>query len=151
MFDFAQRRVPMTGSVRHGGAGSTRVVVPVTFNHAIVFAHDKHLSASFFASLFGLPEPVAWGPFVSVRLDQGGLVQFADAAFDIQPQHYAFLVGEEDFDGIYGRIVDGGLDHWADPQMSRPGTFNTNHGGRGVYFRDRTGHNLEALTSPYDD
>ena len=66
-----------------------------------------------------------------------------------QPQHDAFMIGEDDFDGIYRRIVEAGLEHWADPQMSRPGTFNTNHGGRGVYFRDPTGHNLEALTTPY--
>ena len=87
-------------------------------------------------------------PCNSIR---GGLVQFVDADFEIQPQHYAFLVTEDDFDGIYRRIVDGGLEHWADPQMSRSGMFNTNHGGRGVYFRDPTGHNLEALTSPYID
>lgn len=124
--------------------------MPVTFNHAIVFAHDKQQSASFFASLFDLPEPVAWGPFVSVQLDQGCLVQFVDADFEIQPQHYAFLVTEDNFDGIYRRIVDGGIEHWAEPQMSRPGMFNTNHGGPGVYFRDPTGHNLEALTSPHD-
>ena len=124
-------------------------VMPVTFNHAIVFAHDNQQSASFFASVFDLPEPVSWGPFVSVQLDHGGLVQFAEATFEIQPQHYAFLVSEDDFDGIYRRIVEAGLEHWADPQMSRPGTFNTNHGGRGVYFRDPTGHNLEALTTPY--
>jgi catechol 2,3-dioxygenase-like lactoylglutathione lyase family enzyme len=123
--------------------------VPVTFNHAILFAADKRESASFFASVFGLPDPVAWGPFLSVRLDQGGLVQFAEASFEIQPQHYAFLVTEDDFDGIYRRIAAAGLEHWADPQMSRPGTFNTNHGGRGVYFRDPSGHNLEALTRPY--
>jgi catechol 2,3-dioxygenase-like lactoylglutathione lyase family enzyme len=110
---------------------------------------DKHQSASFFASLFGLPEPVVWGPFVSVQLDQGGLVQFADADFEIQVQHYAFLVTEEDFDGIYQRIVDTGLEHSADPQMTQPGIFNRNHGGRGVYFRDPAGHGLEALTRPY--
>ncbi len=119
------------------------------FNHAIIFAEDKQKSASFFASLFGLPDPVAWGPFLSVALGQGGLVQFAEANFAIQAQHYAFLVTEEEFDGIYQRILAAGLEHWADPQGSQPGAFNRNHGGRGVYFRDPTGHGLEALTRPY--
>jgi hypothetical protein len=123
--------------------------VAVLFNHAIVLAVDRHVSAAFFARVFGLPDPVAWGPFVSVELGQGGLVQFADADVAIQPQHYAFLVGDDDFDGIYQRILDIGLDHWADPRGARPGTFNTNHGGRGVYFRDPAGHGLEALTRPY--
>ena len=124
-------------------------VVAVVLNHAIIFAEDKHKSASFFASLFGLPDPVAWGPFLVVALGQGGLVQFAEAHFAIQAQHYAFLVTEEEFDGLYQRILAAGLEHWADPQGSQPGAFNRNHGGRGVYFRDPAGHGLEALTRPY--
>lgn len=124
-------------------------VVAVLFNHAILFAKNKQESASFFASLFDLPEPIAWGPFVSVELGEGGLVQFADANFEIQAQHYAFLITEAEFDGLYQRILDQDLEHWADPQGKQPGTFNRNHGGRGVYFRDPAGHGLEALTRPY--
>lgn len=149
MVDCAKRRVPVTGSVRHGGAEPQGFLVAVLFNHAIVFARDKQESATFFASLFDLPDPIGWGPFLSVPLGQGGLVQFADADFEIQPQHFAFLVTEEEFDGVYQRILETGLDHSADPQWTRPGTFNRNHGGRGVYFRDPAGHGLEALTSPY--
>ncbi len=118
----------------------------VTLNHAIVFAEDKDESASFFTSLFGLPEASSWGPFRIVELDNDGSVLFVEPGIEIQPQHLAFLVSEVDFDGIYGRIVGGGLEHWADPRKSAPGTFNTNHGGRGVYFNDPTGHNLEVLT-----
>lgn len=121
----------------------------VVWNHAIIFAKDRQTSASFFASLFGLPDPVAWGPFLFVHLDEGGLVQFAEANFAIQAQHYAFLVTEEAFDGIYQRILAADLEHWADPQGTQPGTFNTNYGGRGVYFRDPAGHGLEVLTRPY--
>jgi hypothetical protein len=84
-----------------------------------------------------------------VELGEGGLVQFAEPGFEIQAQHYAFLVTEEELDGIYQRILDAGLEHSADPQWSQPGTFNRNHGGRGVYFRDPAGHGLEALTRPY--
>ena len=42
-----------------------------------------------------------------------------------------------------------GLQHWADPAGQRPGEFNTNDGGRGVYFQDPAGHYLEILTRPY--
>jgi branched-chain amino acid transport system substrate-binding protein len=38
--------------------------------------------------------------------------------------------------------------HWADPRQSSTG-FNTNDGGRGVYFLDPSGHFLEAITKPY--
>lgn len=121
----------------------------VSFNHMIVFSRDKQQSAAFLAHMLDLAEPTAWGPFVTAELEPGVLVQFADADFDIQAQHYAFLVTESQFDGVYQRIIELGLDHWADPQMRQPGTFNTNHGGRGVYFKDPAGHNLEVLTTPY--
>ncbi len=121
----------------------------ITFNHAIIAAQDRQLSAAFFAHLFGLPEPTTWGPFVSVALGEGVHLQFAEARGDIQPQHYAFLVDDATFDAIYGRMLGGGLPHWADPQMKLPGQFNTNHGGRGVYFLDPSGHGLEIITRPY--
>ena len=122
--------------------------MPVSLNHAIVFAEDKHESASFFTWLFDLPEAGSWGPFRIVELDNDGSVLFAEPGIEIQPQHYAFLISEDDFDGIYGRMLEAGLEHWPDPQKSTSGTFNTNNGGRGVYFNDPAGHNLEILTRP---
>lgn len=121
----------------------------ISLNHTIVYARDKQASASFFTSLFDLPDAVSMGPFLVVRLDNGVTLDFADLSDDVLPQHYAFLVTEEDFDGIYGRILERGMDHWADPHRSRPGEINRNDGGRGVYFRDPSGHNLEILTRPY--
>ena len=121
----------------------------ITFNHAIIAAQDRQLSAAFFGHLFGLPEPTTWGPFVSVALGEGVHLQFAEARKDIQPQHYSFLVDDATFDAIYGRILGGDLPHWADPQMKLPGQFNTNHSGRGVYFLDPSRHGLEIITRPY--
>ena len=43
----------------------------VRFDHLLVAAHDKHLSAQFFAEIFGLPAPAAAGFFVSVQLADG--------------------------------------------------------------------------------
>jgi catechol 2,3-dioxygenase-like lactoylglutathione lyase family enzyme len=122
----------------------------IKFNHTIIAARDRHVSATFFTHLFGLPEPTAWGPFVSVRLDEGVVLQFAEPGInDIQMQHYAFLVDDRSFDEIYARILQDGIEHWADPQKTLPGRINTNHGGWGVYFRDPAGHGLEILTRPY--
>lgn len=125
-------------------------LVAVSFNHCIVFAKDTRESASFFTRLFDLPDAVAWGPFLSVTLAHGVVMQFAAPGIEVQPQHYAFLVTEEEFDTIYQRIVEWGLEHWADPRGEQPGTFNTNFGGRGVYFRDPAGHGLEVLTRADD-
>lgn len=121
----------------------------ITFNHAIIAAHDRHASASFFAHLFGLSAQTSWGPFVSVALGEDVHLQFATVSGEIQPQHYAFLVDDASFDAIYGRILEGSLGHWADPQMKLPGEINRNHAGRGVYFLDPAGHGLEIITRPY--
>ena len=122
----------------------------VTFNHTIVAAKDRNVSARFFSTLFGLPEPASWGPFTSVELDDGVFLQFTESRIDdIQMQHYAFLVDDDSFDRIYARIQRDGIGHWADPQKSLPDQINTNHGGRGVYFHDPAGHGIEIITRPY--
>ncbi len=88
---------------------------------------------------------------MAVTLEHGATLDYADVADgeEIRPQHYAFLVSEDDFDAIYGKICSRGMQHWADPRGERPGEINHNHGGRGVYFRDPNGHHLEILTRPY--
>lgn len=123
----------------------------IAFNHTIVAAHDKVESARFLTELFGLPDPQPFGHFMVVTLEYGASLDYAEvsAGDQIRPQHYAFLVSEDDFDAIYGKISAQGLEHWADPRGSRPGEVNRNDGGRGVYFRDPGGHYLEILTRPY--
>jgi extradiol dioxygenase family protein len=125
--------------------------MPIEFNHTIVAARDKHESAEFLAELFGLPSPVPFGRFLAVPIEHGASIDYAEVpdGEEIHTQHYAFLVSEDDFDAIYGKIQSRGLDHWADPITDRPGEINTRDGGRGVYFRDPSGHFLEILTRPY--
>ena len=84
-----------------------------------------------------------------VDLDNGVSLDFMAKNGPVAMQHYAFLVDETAFDGIYARIIGRGLDHWADPARSQPGAINHHDGGRGVYFTDPDGHLLEAITRPY--
>lgn len=123
----------------------------VSFNHTIVAARDKRESAEFLAELFGLPSPKPFGHFMAVALEHGATLDYADApqGEEIRRQHYAFLVSEDDFDAIYGKITSRGLEHWADPGRQRPGEINRRDGGRGVYFLDPSGHAMEILTRPY--
>ncbi|HEU4361527.1 MAG TPA: VOC family protein [Mycobacterium sp.] len=123
----------------------------VSFNHTIVAAHDQRASAEFLAELFGLPAPEPFGHFLVVGLDHGASLDYAEVAAgeQIHPQHYAFLVSEEEFDAIYHKIATRGLKHWADPRGDRPGEINHRDGGRGVYFDDPAGHRMEILTRPY--
>jgi catechol 2,3-dioxygenase-like lactoylglutathione lyase family enzyme len=123
--------------------------VSVTLNHTIVWSRDPDASARFLTALFGFPDPVHWGPFTIVELPNGVSLDYLDVEGELAPQHYAFLVSEPEFDAIFGRIVERGLDHWADPGRSRSGSINHNDGGRGVYFEDPDGHLLEIITRPY--
>ena len=123
----------------------------VRLNHTIVPAKDKKVSATFMAEILGLPEPVPFGPFLVVQADNDVSLDFIDHPGDtpIPSMHYAFLVSEAEFDQIFGRIRERNLSYWADPRAQRPGEINHNDGGRGVYFRDPSGHFLEILTRPY--
>jgi catechol 2,3-dioxygenase-like lactoylglutathione lyase family enzyme len=115
-------------------------------NHTIVFVRDKQASAEFLATILGLPigEPV--GYFVPVAVANGVTLDFADFAPDVQSQHYAFLVDEGEFDGIFERIIASGAAWFADPNHTQPNEINHRRGGRGVYFVDPSGHNMEVLT-----
>jgi catechol 2,3-dioxygenase-like lactoylglutathione lyase family enzyme len=121
----------------------------VKLNHTIVAARDKRASAAFLAEILGLPAPVPFGPFLTVETGNEVTLDFLDDDEDITPQHYAFLVGEKEFDEIFGRIRDRELAYWADPFKLEKGRLNTRDGGRGVYFEDPNGHLLEILTRPY--
>ncbi|MFJ9818623.1 VOC family protein [Streptomyces sp. NPDC101151] len=121
----------------------------IELNHTIVSAHDKQESAQFLAELLGLEVAAQYGPFIPVQIPNGVTLDYMDTAGSITPQHYAFLVSEDDFDAIFARIRAAGLAYWADPYHSRSGEINHNDGGRGAYFEDPNGHNLEILTRPY--
>jgi catechol 2,3-dioxygenase-like lactoylglutathione lyase family enzyme len=122
----------------------------IELNHTIVNSKDPKEAAQLFASLFGLAPPVPFGPFLEVKVDNGVTFAFLDAGDEpVQIQHYAFLVGDEEFDRIFGRVRERGLRYWADPAMRREGEINRHWGGRGVYFQDPSGHLLEIITRPY--
>jgi catechol 2,3-dioxygenase-like lactoylglutathione lyase family enzyme len=122
----------------------------VELNHTIVHARDNRESAEFFAGLLGLEITAEWGPFIAVDLSNGVTLDFATIPADrITPQHYAFLISEEEFDAAYARIRQRGIEHYADPHRTQPGTISHNDGGRGVYFMDPAGHAMELITVPY--
>jgi len=123
----------------------------VKLNHTIVNVRDKKASADFFTELFGLPPATPFLEyFLSVDVANEVTLDFCDADYQPESQHYAFLVSEKEFDQIFGRIIARGIDYWADPGKRQKGEINRHFGGRGVYFEEPGGHFLEIITRPYE-
>ena len=123
----------------------------VTLNHHIVHARDPEASARFLTEILGLPEPTRFGPFIVVHTANGASLDFmgTDDEKYLVPNHYAFLVSEDEFDAIFGRIQAAGITYYPDPHLGIENQINHNDGGRGFYFLDPVGHGMEVLTVPY--
>ncbi|KOU13795.1 glyoxalase/bleomycin resistance protein/dioxygenase [Streptomyces sp. WM6372] len=122
----------------------------VQLNHTVVHATDRGLSAEFLAVILGLEVGAPFGPFLPVDLGNGvTLDYYAMTDEPIQPQHYAFLVPDERFDGMIARLEAVEVTYYADPHHTEPGQVNRLFGGRGAYFADPDGHNMEIMTRPY--
>lgn len=120
----------------------------VKLNHTIVWCRDQQKSAEFYSAVLGLATPRRFGPFLVLDMENEVSLDFYQQE-ELFPQHYAFLVSEREFDEIFGRIRERGLEYWADPGRTLGGQVNRHDGGRGVYFRDPDTHLLEIITRPY--
>jgi catechol 2,3-dioxygenase-like lactoylglutathione lyase family enzyme len=118
----------------------------VQLNHTIIPVTDKEISASFLAEILGLDAPTPFGPFLCVETANGVSLDYDDR-WDPVPGHYAFLVTEVEFDAIFSRIRERGIRYWADPGHQQENVINDN--GRGFYFEDPSGNNIEVLTRAY--
>ena len=111
----------------------------VQLNHTIVACHDQQRSAAFLTGILGLPPASRFGHFLVVEADNGVSLDFSETSGEIASQHYAFLVGEEEFEAAFGRIRERDLAYWADPGQTRRGEVSHRDGGRGLYFTDPDG------------
>src|SRR5262245_8326060 len=116
----ALRRIPRARPIRHTLDGrwaqGPHHAMAISFNHTIVHSRDPRASADFLPGLFGLPPAVPFGPFLGVKVANGVTLDFLSADdMEVQMQHYAFLVGDDDFDAIFDRIKSRGVRYWADP------------------------------------
>jgi catechol 2,3-dioxygenase-like lactoylglutathione lyase family enzyme len=121
----------------------------VQLNHTIVSCRDQQRSATFLTGILGLPAATRFAHFLVVEADNGVSLDFSETAEKITPQHYAFLVGEAEFDAAFGRIQGQDLPYWADPGQTQADVVNHRDGGRGLYFEDPDGHLMEIITRPY--
>jgi catechol 2,3-dioxygenase-like lactoylglutathione lyase family enzyme len=118
-------------------------------DHLIVFARDRDASAAYLAEMLGAPAPTQAGHFTQVQVDHGLTVDFMDTEGRIATQHYAFLVGDAQFDAAFAKIRARQQPYWADPYRRRPNEVRQlADGGRQCYFDDPSGHFLEIRTTP---
>ena len=121
----------------------------IELNHHIVPARDKLESARFYERMFGFVHQEALGHFAPVQIPGQSLTLDFATQESFLPAHYAFKVSEDEFDVIFGRIQEAGLLYGSGPFSAEDGKINHWNGGRGVYFRDPSGHLLELLTRDY--
>jgi catechol 2,3-dioxygenase-like lactoylglutathione lyase family enzyme len=119
--------------------------VAILLNHTIVPARDKEAAARFFADIFGLEYEGLAGHFAPVRVNETLTLDF-DNASSFEEHHYAFYVGDDEFDAIFARVQKAGIPYGSGPRSLEDGRLNTRKGGRGFYFRDPDGHILELMT-----
>ncbi len=121
----------------------------IELNHTIVPSRDKEESVRFYSDMFGFTYEGPFGHFEPVRIESQHLTLDFDNRESFGAQHYAFKVSEDEFDEIFDKIKERGLAYGSGP--SSPEDMDINHwdGGRGVYFRDPSGHLLELLTRDY--
>ena len=119
----------------------------IVLDHTIVPARDKEASARFFAQVFGLPYDGVRGHFAPVRVNESLTFDF-DNREAFESHHYAFHIGDEEFDAILGRVQVAGRSYGSGPSSPDDGRINTRRGGRGFYFHDLDGHLLEVMTRP---
>lgn len=117
----------------------------IALNHTIVPARDNEAAATWFAGIFGLAYDGPAGHFAPVQVN-GDLTLDFDTREQFESHHYAFLVDDETFDGIFGRVKEAGMAYGSGPWALEDGQLNHRKGGRGVYFRDPDGHILELMT-----
>ncbi len=117
----------------------------ITLNHTIIPARDNAAAAIWFARILGLEYHGRAGHFAPVQVDEHLTFDF-DTCDEFEAHHYAFLVDDEKFDEIFGRIESEGIVYGSGPMSTTDGRLNHRLGGRGVYFADPDGHLLELMT-----
>ena len=109
--------------------------MPVQLNHTIVSGLTRLPRRRSSPRSSACRRRAPFGPFVVVEVYNGVSLDFLEGE-GATPQHYAFLVGEAEFDEIFGRIRDAGPALLGRSRPAPAGEINTNDGGRGVYWED---------------
>jgi len=123
----------------------------IILDHTIVFSKEKTAAANFLTNILGLPPAKPVGKFMAVELANGVTLDYSDTNRPIASQHYAFSLSDDEFDRAFERIKQRDVVYWADPFHQQVAVVNTSDRGRGLYFDDPSGHNMEIFTQRHGD
>ncbi len=119
----------------------------MNLDHTIVPAADNKEAAALFARIFDLTTSEA-AQFVQVRVNDTLTLDFYTME-DFSWHHYAFHVGEAEFDDILARVQAEGIPFGSGPQHTDNGEIGSPfQGGRNVYFTSPDAHIYEFMTVP---
>ena len=99
----------------------------IVLDHTIVPARDKEESARFFARIFGLEYRGPVSDFAPVRINETLTIDF-DNWDNFERHHYAFKVGEAEFDGIFDRVRAEGIAYGSGPRSADNMEINRRNG-----------------------
>ena len=123
-------------------------------DHIIVKVNDLEASKAFYTTILGFQYDGVDGPFAVIRAGENFQMQLAPWGTE-GFEHYAFAVSRSEFDDIFARVKNAGIDYG--PGFDSVGT-NTGpgreSGAKGdaptLYFFDPNKHLLEIRTYAAD-
>lgn len=119
-------------------------------DHILVPAKDRNAAAKLLAELLGAPwSKTGVGPFSPVFVNDGLTLDFDEWPAPIPLIHFAFRVGEAEFDAILARINAANIPYRSNVHGPVDHKVDTAHGGRIVYWNEPDGHQWEMLTVSY--
>jgi catechol 2,3-dioxygenase-like lactoylglutathione lyase family enzyme len=124
----------------------------IEIDHITIPARDKVATMNWMAELLGVEAGPVVETFVIVELD-GCTLDYVDSE-EIQMQHVALRLDDDEFDAMYHRMVGAGIDIFGRPQdpedPAKGKIYYQDDGGRGFYFKDPDGHMMEIKTARDD-
>lgn len=119
-------------------------------DHIIVKVNELEASIDFYTHIMGFKNVGADGPFTIIRTSPDFQMQLAPWGTPGY-EHYAFAVSKDEFNDIFQRVKDAGIDYGptfdAVGKNTGPGTES---GARGeaptLYFNDPNKHLIEIRT-----
>lgn len=127
--------------------------MPAVLDHLLIPARDRRAAAERLAAILGVPwsAQAAVGPFSAVYVSDDLTLDFDQVAAGaaVPLQHYAFRLGDAEFDALLARLQALGIAWRSTPTGPDDFQVNTHGGGRLVYWREPDGHAWEALTKSY--